>query len=76
MVGREPGWAFVISPAWQASESFILEDLGDGDRTEGVALVGQITADVVDGEVLLAQGDDADRGGDRLWVRTGVPWQV
>ena len=53
------GWAFVVGPARQASESFVLEDLGDGDRAEGVSLVGQIAADVVDGEVLLAQGDDA-----------------
>ena len=34
-------WTFVIDLAWQASESFILEDLSDGDRTEAVALVGQ-----------------------------------
>ena len=53
------GWAFVVSPARQPSESFVLEDLCDGDRAEGVSLVGQIAADVVDREVLLAQGDDA-----------------
>ena len=53
------GWTFVVGPAWQASESFVLEDLCDGDRTEGVSLVGQIAADVVDREVLFAQGDDA-----------------
>ena len=52
-------WAFVVGPARQASESFVLEDLGDGDRAEGMSLVGQIAADVVDGEVLLSQGDDA-----------------
>ena len=53
------GWAFVVGPARQASESFVLENLGDGDRAEGMSLVGQIAADVVDGEVLLSQGDDA-----------------
>ena len=53
------GWAFVVGPARQASESFVLEDLGDGDRAEGMSLVGQIAADVVDGKVLLSQGDDA-----------------
>ena len=52
-------WAFVVGPARQASESFVLEDLGNGDRAEGMSLVGQIAADVVDGEVLLSQGDDA-----------------
>jgi len=51
-------WTLVISPAWQASESFVLEDLGNGDRTEAVALVGQITADIVDREVLFAEDDD------------------
>ena len=41
-------WTLVIGPAWHASESFVLEDLGDGDRTQAVALVGQIAADIVD----------------------------
>ena len=53
------GWTFVIGPAWQPCESLALEDLRDGDRTERVALVGQVSADVIDGEVLLAQRDDA-----------------
>ena len=47
-----------IGPAWQAGESFILENLGDGDRTEAVALVGRIKADIVDREVLFVEGDD------------------
>ena len=61
-VGRgrpRAGWALVVGPARQPSESFVLEDLCDGDRAEGMSLVGQVTADVVDGEVLFAQGDDA-----------------
>ena len=52
-------WAFVVGPARQPSESFVLEDLCDGDRAERMSLVGQIAADVIDGEVLFAQGDDA-----------------
>ena len=51
-------WSFVIGPVRQASESFVLEDLGDGDRAEAVTLVGQIAADIVDREVLFAEGDD------------------
>ena len=51
-------WAFVVGPARQASESFVLEDLGDGDRTQAVALVGQIPADIVDRQVLFAEGND------------------
>ena len=38
--GPRTWWTLVISPVWQANESFILEDLGDGHRTEAVALVG------------------------------------
>ena len=34
------GGTFVIGPAWQASESFVLEDLRDGDRAETSALGG------------------------------------
>ena len=47
-------WTLIIGLAWQASETFILEDLGNGDRTEAAALVGQIMADIVDREVLFA----------------------
>src|SRR5208337_4585751 len=48
----------VIGPTWQASEAFLLDDMRDGDRAERVALMGQVAADVVDREVLLAKGDD------------------
>ena len=53
------GWALIVSPARQPRESFVLENLCNGDRTEGVSFVGQIAADVVDREILFAQGDDA-----------------
>ena len=56
--GPRAGRALVVGPARQSSESFLLEDLCDGDRAERVSLVGQVAADVVDGEVLFAQGDD------------------
>src|SRR5262249_16487343 len=52
------GWAFLVGPARQARESFILEDPGDGDGAERMPLVSQVAADVIDGEVLLSQGDD------------------
>ena len=61
-VGRgwpRSGWALIVSPAWQPRESFILKNLCNGNQTEGVSFVGQIAADVVDREILLAQGDDA-----------------
>ena len=61
-VGRRrvrAGWAFLVGPARQPCEPFLLEDVSDGDRTEGVSLVGQGAANVIDREVLLAEGDDA-----------------
>ena len=59
VVGREPGGRSSSARRGKQDESFVLESLGDGDRAEGMSLVGQIAADVVDGEVLLSQGDDA-----------------
>ena len=56
--GPRTDGTFVIGPAWQASEAFLLEDMRDGDRAERVALVGQVAADIVDRQVLLAEGDD------------------
>jgi hypothetical protein len=53
------GWALIVSPARQPREPFVLENLCNGDRTEGVSFVCQIAADVVDREILFAQGDDA-----------------
>ena len=42
----------------QLGEALFLEDRGDGRRAERLAVAGQGAADVVDGEVLLPQGDD------------------
>ena len=52
------GRAFVVGPARQASEPFILEDPSHRDRAERMPLVSQVPADVIDGEILLSQGDD------------------
>jgi len=48
----------VVAASRQFGEALFLEDRGDGRRAERLALAGQGAADVVDGEVLLAQGDD------------------
>ena len=70
------GWALVVSPARQAGEAFVLEDLGDGDRAEGVSFVGQIAADVVDRRgSALRRATTRSRTGSVLG-RTGVPWPV
>src|SRR5262249_54751982 len=44
--------------ARQLGKALFLEDRRDGRRAEGLAVSGQGPANVVDGEVLLPQGDD------------------
>ena len=58
--GHGPGLVgpLVVAPPRQLGEALLLEDRGDGRRAERLAVAGQGAADVVDGEVLLAQGDD------------------
>ena len=50
--------ALVVSPARQLGEPLLLEDRGDDGRAERLAVTSEGAADVVDGEVLLPQGDD------------------
>src|SRR5204863_459287 len=52
------GTILVIS-AGKAGKAFGLEDLVHGHGTDGGAVSGKGSADVVDGEVLLAQGNHA-----------------
>ena len=78
-IGHHGAWLvgpLVVGPSWQLGEALVLEDRGDRRRAERLAVAGQGTADVVDREVLLAQGDDlfpqprsACPGGG-----LGVPW--
>jgi hypothetical protein len=48
----------VIASPGQAGKSFFLEDHGYRCRTEFMPLFPQGLADIIDGEVLLSQGDD------------------
>ena len=48
----------VVGSPWQLGEPLLLQDGGDGRRAERGLLSGQGEADVVDGEVLLPEGDD------------------
>ena len=48
----------VVAPSRQFGEALFLQDRGDRRRAERLAVAGQGTADVVDGEVLLPQRDD------------------
>jgi hypothetical protein len=48
----------VITSPGQAGKPFLLEDHGHRCRTQFMPLIAQDLADIVDGEVLLAQGND------------------
>ncbi|HLJ93646.1 MAG TPA: hypothetical protein VKU02_10700 [Gemmataceae bacterium] len=50
--------ALLVEPPGQAGEAFDLQKDRNGSGAEGVSVVAQALADVVDGEVLFAQGDD------------------
>ena len=53
------GRSFLIETAWQPRETFLAQDLVDRNRTDSERLVLQGSADIVNGEILFAQGDDA-----------------
>jgi hypothetical protein len=63
LVGAWDGGAFVVAAPREPGEAFLAEDLVDGDVADGQSLDGQGLADVVDGVVAFAQGDDAVSGG-------------
>jgi len=44
--------------AWQTGETFLLEHRPDGHGAAGNTLLFQRIANIIDGEVLLSQGDD------------------
>ena len=48
---------FVVGASRQLGEALVLEDRGDRRRTERLSVAGQGAADIMDREVLLAQGD-------------------
>lgn len=52
------GGPFVIEPARQAGEAFFVEQQGEGVDANGMTGRREFALDVVDGEVLFAQGDD------------------
>jgi hypothetical protein len=59
LLGAGHGRALVVATPRQAGETFLAQDLMDGDVAEAHALDGQGVPDVVDGVVALPQGDDA-----------------
>jgi hypothetical protein len=60
LCGSRPSSAgpFLIFAPRQASKAFLFKDLRDGGGTEFSPLMFQCSADIIDREVLLAQGND------------------
>jgi hypothetical protein len=56
--GTGPGEAFFVRSAWESGEAFLGKESRDGDGADGMSLLGERPADVLDGEVLFAEGDD------------------
>jgi len=50
--------SFFVAPARELGEASFAQDAPDGGGAERLVLLAQGPHDVVDGEVLLAQGDD------------------
>lgn len=50
--------SFFVFPAGEAGEALLFEDQRDGGWTELVSSIFKGPADIVDGEVVLSQGDD------------------
>ena len=57
-LGPRPRGAFIVAAARQPGKPLLVEDLGDGRRAEGATRAVERGADIIDGEVLFAQGDD------------------
>jgi hypothetical protein len=53
-----PKGPFVVCSPRKAGKALLLEDLRDRYGAESIAGAGQLRADVIDGEVVLAQLDD------------------
>jgi hypothetical protein len=51
-------WSLIVCPPWQPCKALLLEDHRDGRRRQLLAGRTQLFADVVDGQILLAQLDD------------------
>jgi hypothetical protein len=47
----------IILPSWQSGKAFLLKDEADGGDAEALSLFSEESADIVNGEVLFAQGD-------------------
>jgi hypothetical protein len=62
-LGSRSRGPFVVPATRESGEAFLAEHLGGPAGAEGMALVLEGFADVVDGEVLLAEGDDLPANG-------------
>ena len=58
-VGTDRLWSFVVASPRQAGEPFLMQQDRQRMDADGLAFGGELALDVVDGQVLLAQGDGA-----------------
>ena len=74
-VGRARGGPLLVAAAGQAGEALVPGGCWrHGDGAERLAVACQGPADVVDGEVLLAQGDDLLAAGIGAWALWAAVW--
>ena len=74
-IGRRPGavGAFLVGTAWQAGETLLAKYFLNGRRTQSVgARALELIANVIDGEITLAEGDDALADGIFAGLRLGT----
>ena len=57
-IGASAGRPFLVLASGQPGKALVLEDERDRHRTQGFHFPGESLADVVDRQILLAQGDD------------------
>jgi hypothetical protein len=73
--GARSGRAFLISASGQLRKTLLLQDETNGSRAEAISATFERFADVVNGEILFAQGDDLFSDpvplGCRLWALFG-----
>src|SRR5262249_32714892 len=63
----------IIFPAWQSGKAFLLEDEADGGDAQAMTLFGEEARDIVNREVLFAQGDHLLTERVHLGRRLGSP---
>ena len=75
-MGAQGVGALLVLAARQTSKALRMQNLPDGGDTEGSAVVFQGSLDVIDGKILLAQGEDELADGVFLGLGAGTGFEV